>query len=186
MRASGYPGKAMYTMLIGAFSNLILAPIFIFWLDWGIKGAAIATDIAMAISAAFVMIHFFNPKSQLRFHRRYFKLEWGILFNIDTNLIDVAIHGMRIVMGVFPIVGFQIVTTNLFQSLGMASKSIFLSLTRQVIFLIPLLLIFPRIYALNGIWIAMPVSDTIATAITLLLLWRTDKKLQNKNSVITR
>lgn len=82
MRASGYPGKAMYTMLIGAFSNLILAPIFIFWLDWGIKGAAIATDIAMAISAAFVMIHFFNPKSQLRFHRRYFKLEWGILFNI--------------------------------------------------------------------------------------------------------
>ena len=41
-------------------------------------------------------------------------------------------------------------------------------------------------YALNGIWIAMPVSDTIATAITLLLLWRTDKKLQNKNSVITR
>jgi|GEM_PF-6273920 len=67
MRASGYPGKAMYTMLIGAFSNLILAPIFIFWLDWGIKGAAIATDIAMAISAAFVMIHFFNPKSQLRF-----------------------------------------------------------------------------------------------------------------------
>lgn len=82
MRASGYPEKAMYTMLIGAFSNLILAPIFIFWLDWGIKGAAIATDIAMAISAAFVMIHFFNPKSQLRFHRRYFKLEWGILFNI--------------------------------------------------------------------------------------------------------
>lgn len=66
MRASGYPGKAMYTMLIGAFSNLILAPIFIFWLDWGIKGAAIATDIAMAISAAFVMIHFFNPKSQLQ------------------------------------------------------------------------------------------------------------------------
>ena len=107
-------------------------------------------------------------------------------FTTDTNLIDVAIHGMRIVMGVFPIVGFQIVTTNLFQSLGMASKSIFLSLTRQVIFLIPLLLIFPRIYALNGIWIAMPVSDTIATAITLLLLWRTDKKLQNKNSVITR
>ena len=89
-------------------------------------------------------------------------------FTTDTNLIDVAIHGMRIVMGVFPIVGFQIVTT------------------RQVIFLIPLLLIFPRIYALNGIWIAMPVSDTIATAITLLLLWRTDKKLQNKSSVITR
>ena len=78
MRASGYPSKAMYTMLIGAISNLILAPIFIFWLGWGIKGAAIATDIAMSISAAFVMAHFFNPKSQLRFHRQYFKLEWVV------------------------------------------------------------------------------------------------------------
>ena len=82
MRASGYPGKAMYTMLIGAFSNLILAPIFIFGLKLGIKGAAIATDIAMTISAVFVMAHFCNARSNVRFHRRYFKLEWAILINI--------------------------------------------------------------------------------------------------------
>ena len=67
MRASGYPVKAMITMLIGAGCNLILAPIFIFYLDMGIKGAAIATDISMMISAYFVLSHFFSSKSTLHF-----------------------------------------------------------------------------------------------------------------------
>ncbi|MDE7145433.1 MAG: MATE family efflux transporter, partial [Duncaniella sp.] len=67
MRASGYPVRAMVTMFIGAGMNVILAPIFIFGLKMGIKGAAIATDISMAVSAIFVMSHFFSRKSSLRF-----------------------------------------------------------------------------------------------------------------------
>lgn len=71
MRASGYPVKAMVTMLIGAVCNVILAPIFIFWLDLGIKGAAIATDISMAISAVFVMRHFFRKDSTVQIGRAH-------------------------------------------------------------------------------------------------------------------
>ena len=67
MRASGYPVRAMVTMFIGAGINVILAPIFIYYLELGIKGAAIATDISMAVSAIFVMSHFFSPKSTLHF-----------------------------------------------------------------------------------------------------------------------
>ena len=63
MRASGYPGKAMYTNMIGAGVNAVLAPLFLFGFHWGIRGAAIATDIAMLITAFFVMSHFF-PQSQ--------------------------------------------------------------------------------------------------------------------------
>ena len=67
MRASGYPGKAMVTMMIGAVINVVLDPIFIFVFDMGIKGAALATVIAMGISAAFVMWHFVQPTSILHF-----------------------------------------------------------------------------------------------------------------------
>ena len=56
MRASGYPQKAMYTMLIGVIANIIIAPIFIFWFEWGIKGAAIATIISMFIGLCFVCL----------------------------------------------------------------------------------------------------------------------------------
>ena len=69
MRASGYPRQAMITMFIGAVCNVILAPIFIFALDMGIKGAAIATDISMAVGAAFVIAHFCRRTSTVRFTR---------------------------------------------------------------------------------------------------------------------
>lgn len=63
MRASGYPVRAMVTLFIGTGVNVVLAPTFIFLLGWGIKGAAIATDIAMTVTAVFVMAHFFNRDS---------------------------------------------------------------------------------------------------------------------------
>ena len=66
---------------------------------------------------------------------------------------------------------------------GITSVRAFMSLTRQVIFLIPLLLIFPRLFELNGVWGAMPVSDTIATLVTLLMLWQTNRKLGQNNRV---
>lgn len=79
MRASGYPKKAMFTMLIGAVVNVILDPIFIFWLDMGIRGAAIATIISMLLSAMFVMNHFIQKDSIVCFHKGTFKLEGHVV-----------------------------------------------------------------------------------------------------------
>ena len=84
MRVSGYPVKAMVTMFIGAGVNVILAPIFIFWLGWGIKGAAIATDISMTVSALFVMSHFFNRSSVLHFEHDscMYRPSWRVIASI--------------------------------------------------------------------------------------------------------
>ncbi len=74
MRASGYPRKAMYTMLIGAVLNTVLDALFIYGFGWGIAGAAWATVIAMIVSAGFVMWHFFDKKSIVRFERKNMKI----------------------------------------------------------------------------------------------------------------
>ena len=279
MRASGYPTRAMVTMFIGAGLNLVLAPIFIFWLDWGIKGAAIASDISMITSAAFVMMHFMSSKSEIHFKKGIYRLEKPILvaivsigaapflincagcvinaivnnmlfkyggdaavaamgifttytqllvmvvigicqgmqpiigfnygarrfdrlrhtyylsvswasvvcvlgsvlslampqyiaraFTTDAGLIAATVQGLTITTLMFWGVGFQIVSTNFFQSLGLAGKSIFLSLTRQIIFLIPLLILLPPHYNLSGVWSAFPVADALAIFVTLLLI----------------
>ena len=68
-------------------------------------------------------------------------------------------------------VGFQIVATNFFRSIGFAGKSIILSLSRQVIFLIPLLYMLPPLMKLDGVWAAFPISDVLATVVSALLLW---------------
>lgn len=90
----------------------------------------------------------------------------------------------------FCVVGFQIVSTNFFQSIGKIPQSIFLSLTRQVIFLIPLLLILTDRFGLDGIWLSFPVSDALATIVTFAMIAREFHKidhtlrkadLQNKN-----
>ncbi len=76
MRASGYPKKAMWTMIIGALTNIILDALFIFGFGWGIRGAAWATFIAMLVSAVWVMHHFFSKNSLVRFRRLAMKLSW--------------------------------------------------------------------------------------------------------------
>ncbi len=279
MRASGYPGKAMYTNMIGAGMNVILAPLFLFGFKWGIRGAAIATDISMAVTAFFVMGHFFNKNNTLHFVKGTFRLQWNVikgvlyigmapflinvagsginaiinntlygyggddaiaavvvfnrfvtifvfiiigicqgmqpilgynygsgryprlfktlfyaatvavlittcgttigatlpnkiasLFMQDANQIACAVNCLHFTTFCFWMVGFQIVATNFFQALGMAGKSIFLSLTRQVFFMIPLLLMLPPHYGLDGVWMAFPISDTAATVVTGILL----------------
>lgn len=287
MRASGYPVKAMITMLIGAGCNLILAPIFIFYLDMGIKGAAIATDISMMISAYFVLSHFFSSKSTLHFtkDRDLYKLRakivlpvlsigaapsvvnaaacfinviinkslyqyggdmavaaagiftsytslmtmvvvgicqgmqpiigynygagkigrlrrtyWlavavstiivstgqtigllfpdyiGRAFSGDAELIRETARCLHISLMAFTVVGFQVVSTTLFQSIGKAKASIFLSLTRQVLFLIPLLLVLPPRMGLDGVWTAFPLSDLVATLVTTVMVsWQLTK-----------
>lgn len=288
MRASGYPRKAMYTMLISAVANVILDPIFIFGFDMGIRGAAIATVISMSITVVWVLLHFFNPEHTVSFTRQSFRLKkriiigiigigmspflinvtasmvnvfmnrtllthggdlaigaFGIInsfamivvmliiglcqgmqpivgynfgarqyarvesvykktvlvatlisftgflmgmfmphlivkcFTTDPQLTEIASHGLRLVLIAFPIVGFQIVTTNFFQSLGMAWKAIFLSLSRQVLFLLPMIWLLPRFFDLNGAWYASPVADTIAGIVAVFFLsyqWKRFKR----------
>jgi len=97
------------------------------------------------------------------------------LFTTDEELIDIASNALRIVILMFPVVGFQIIISNFFQSIGKAKISIFLSLTRQLIFLVPSLLILPRIMGLNGAWASFPVADGLAAfvaAITLMLFYK--------------
>ena len=94
------------------------------------------------------------------------------LFSDDSRLNELARVGLRITMVAFPLVGAQLVITNFFQSIGRAKISIFLSLARQLFFLIPLLLILPRIWHIDGVWGSMPLSDTIAfLAAVLTLRW---------------
>ncbi|MDR0810929.1 MAG: MATE family efflux transporter [Paludibacter sp.] len=98
------------------------------------------------------------------------------LFTTEEELIHLSVNGLRITFLFFPIVGFQMVTTNFFQSIGMAKKSIFLSLSRQLIFLLPCLFILPHFYGENGIWYSLPASDFIASLIALIMLiWQMKK-----------
>lgn len=279
MRASGFPTRAMVTMFIGAGVNVVLDPIFIYVLDWGIKGAALATDIAMAVSAVFVMWHFIRGKGVVRFKRGIYRLDRRIIMgivgigaapsivNLAGCLINILINntlnryggsdaiasagvfvtvtsfvvafiiglcqGMQPIVGynygaghygrlkrafmlamgvatavsvvgwglgmlvpaeitrafltdeamvastagylmismsMFWMVGVQIVSTTFFQSIGKVGKSIFLSMTRQVLFLIPALLILPGIYGLEGIWMCFPASDIAAFAVTMVMV----------------
>ena len=288
MRASGYPRKAMYTMIICAVLNAVLDPIFIFWFHWGIQGAAIATNISYIVGTVWVLSHFMKKDSNLRFKRKNFRLQkdivmsiisiglspfsmqlatsfviilvnstlihyggdlaigaFGIinsintliimviiglnqgtqpiigynyggklydrmfrtlkyavvlatiittvgfvigtfmptmiasLFTRDVELQAIATKALRISVTMFPIIGFQIVVTNFFQSIGKAKISIFLSLTRQFLFLVPCLLILPPVFGLAGTWSSIPVSDglsTIVTAITIIYFIRKFKR----------
>ncbi len=287
MRASGYPHRAMITMLIGAVVNIGLDPLFIKVFDWGIAGAAWATNIAMAVSALFVLSHFMRKDSTIRFRRGTYRLKWstvigiisigaapavvnaascvvnalvnnsllecgsdrdigaaGIMVTYTSLLVTIVLgmcQGMQPVVGynygagllhrlkraffltvaaatvvtgvggfyglffpsqiarvfttdasliastdralslcllIFPLVGFQVVATSFFQSIGKATKSIIVGLLRQVIFLIPLLIFLPRILDLDGVWLAFPMSDAVATIVTFCLIINQFRKLK--------
>ena len=93
------------------------------------------------------------------------------IFTDSEELINMA--ALRICILMFPLVGAQIVISNFFQSIGKAKVSIFLSLSRQLVYLLPCLLLFPGWYGLNGIWMSMPVSDGLAfiTAVISLMIY---------------
>lgn len=290
MRASGYPKKAMITMIISAFINIALAPVFIFVFKMGIAGAAHATNIAFFVGMIWVMLHFFDKKTNIRFHRKYFKLDIQIvksilnigvspfsmqiaasitiiimnralieyggdlamgalgiqnaiatlvvmfiiglnqgvqpivgfnygarkydrmflalkktaftativstvgfilgmffphalasLFTTDEELKNIAARALRISVAVFPLIGSQIVITNFFQSIGMAKISMTLSLTRQVLFLIPCLIFLPPVFGLDGVWASMPVADSLSVIVTTTTLVLFMKKFRKDN-----
>lgn len=280
MRATGYPGKALLSAVVTVGVNIVLAPLFIFTLNWGIKGAALATVLAQFVGMLWVLKHFCSAGSFIHFQRGCFALRkdiiksifaigmspflmntcacgvaalinnslkdyggdmaigaFGILnrvlilfvmiimgltqgmqpivgynygakhldrvklalrysmisgvciatvgffasqvfpeaisrlFTTDETLINLSVTALRVSTIMFPLVGCQIVIGNFFQSIGRAKLSIFISLTRQLVYLVPCLMIFPAFWGLNGIWISLPVSDTLAffTAIVILL-----------------
>ena len=278
-RASGYPRRAMMTMIISAVVNVIFAPIFIFGFDMGIRGAALATDIAMAGTLVFVLWHFCDHRSNLHFARGTYRLRRAVvisivgigaapslvnaaaslinflinntmyayggdnavgaagifstyaslitmiilgicqgmqpvvgynygagrlerlrrayvltlvaatvlcvlgscgallvpdtiarIFTVDPGLVNATARGLSLGFLVFTVVGFQIVSTNFFQSIGRVGKSVFLGLSRQVIFLIPLLIFLPGEWGLDGVWLSFPISDLFATAVTVILI----------------
>lgn len=279
MRSSGYPKKAMITMLIGAVLNIILTPIFLYVFNLGIKGVAWATVISMFIGMLFVMDHFTRGEKLIGLRWKNIRLDkkivtsilsigispfsmqvaasgvavllntsllryggdmaigaYGIIntvimifimiimglnqgtqpiigynygarnfgrvketlfysmkvatvittmtfaiseffphlfataFTSDPELLSITEKGIRITVAAFPLVGIQIVASSFFQSLGYAAKSIIQSLSRQLIFLVPFIIIFPRLWGLDGIWIAMPVADTLAAILSIYLL----------------
>ena len=98
------------------------------------------------------------------------------IFTHDEQLMELSARALRITTIIFPIVGFQMIATNFFQSLGMVRKSIILSLSRQILFLLPLLYLLPLKLGADGVWASFPISDGLATIMTIFMLGRLFKK----------
>ncbi len=288
LRSAGHPRFSMTATIVAVIINIILDPIFIFGLDMGVRGAALATVISQAVAVVWQLTKFMDKNELVRFHRGIWRLNRHItlralaigmspfLYNIahcfvviiinnqlknfggdmaiasygvinrltfvfammvmglnqgmqpiagynygakqfervlksfyltcayatgvmglvfilgeffpelmtrmfthDAELIAQTVRPMRIVCSTMLIIGFQMVTGNLFTSVGKAGKAIFLSLTRQVLYLIPLVLWLPTIFItpIDGVWWSIPISDTISAVTAIIILLASRKKL---------
>ena len=104
--------------------------------------------------------------------------ECARLFTTDETLIRISEHALRILMLVFPVVGVQMVCTGFFQSIGKAKVSMFLSLSRQLLFFLPLLIVLPNFYQTDGVWYAQPISDLISAVVAVTMLTAYIKRLK--------
>ena len=295
IRSDGSPKVAMLSMLIGAGTNIILDPIFIFVFGMGVRGAAIATVISQVVSTIWILYYFTKGKSNLKIKREYLSLDKAIVFSIfsigvspfsmqiaqsvvqvlannalkthggdlaigamtiinsvamifmmpifglnqgsqpiigynygaekykrvkqavksativatiivsmgwiitqtaphllisifnrDEQLVGIASTGMRIFLFMLPVVGAQVISSNYFQSIGKAKISMFLSLLRQVILLIPCLIILPKIFGLTGVWLAGAVADGLSSLITLIIFFMSVRKLKDKEEIVAK
>jgi putative MATE family efflux protein len=287
IRSEGNAKIAMISMILSSVTNLILDPVFIFWLDMGVKGAAYATIISMFVLMVWVLVHFRSKRSVILLRRRNIKINWKILgqitaigmapfsmqiansfvqglinkqliiyggdlavgamgiinsvamlvvmsiialnmasqpiigfnfgaksvsriretlrisltaatiiavvafaiteaipgtiiklFNNDSEeLFNITIRGLRLMLLALPIIGFQIVASNFFQAVGKAKLAMFATLFRQIIALIPLLLVLPGFWGVDGIWLSYPISDSMSAVVVGLILWREWKRL---------
>lgn len=107
------------------------------------------------------------------------------IFTSDKVLIDLSIEAMKTVMIMLPIVGYQMVITNFFQSIGKAKISILLSLSRQLLFLIPMLFILPTLFGLKGIWLSIPVADTLSAIVAAGMMFFYMKKFKKQHKNLT-
>lgn len=297
IRTAGKPKVAMGLTLFTVISNAILDPIFIFGLDMGIRGAALATVICQLAALAYTLRFFFDKKNFLHFPRPVFQVNWRIagqsmaigmgpflmnvaacivamfinqqlrkyggdlaigaygianritfvfamivmglnqgmqpiagynygarqygrvrevfrlsaawavaittvcflacellpelavgIFTNDPTLKEFATKGLRLMNCAFALVGFSMVTGNFFQSLGMVKTSIFLSLSRQLIFLVPLVYVLPMFMGDAGIWVSFPVSDTLSvifSAYFIIRLFRKFDKLKDGDDPVS-
>jgi len=99
------------------------------------------------------------------------------LFNPNSDLINMGATGMKIVLAMLPVLGFQSISSQYFQAVGKAKHAIFLSMSRQMILLIPLIIIMPNLFGLMGAWIATPLADLGAALITGIFLIKELRKL---------
>jgi len=279
LRATGNPTKSMMATISTVIINIILTPLFIFGLKWGIKGAAISTVVSQTLLMIWQIRFFSNKENFIHLQKNSFRLEreivvdslsigmapflmnaaasiivivvnqslikygsdlavgaYGIInrgaslfvmiavglnqgmqpiagynfgakqidrvnkvlkltimlataimtvgfivselfphavatiFTKDEQMIQIVVEGLRIVFIFFPLAGFQMVTSNFFQSIGMPGKAIFMSLTRQVLFLLPFLLILPPHFGLKGVWYSMPAADLLSSLVAAYML----------------
>lgn len=103
-------------------------------------------------------------------------------FTTDAELTRAAVYGLHIDFAVFPIVGFQMVATNFFMSVGLSKMAIFLSLTRQMLFLVPCLIVLPRFWGTFGVWVSIPIADLTATIVTVIVLLRQFRKFRQQQT----
>ena len=293
LRSIGHPRISMYATILAVALNVVLDPIFIFVLDMGVRGAALATMISQLVSVVIELIIFLNPKEVIYFHRgiwrlkrditmralgigmapflmhmaacfvvivlnnqlkryggdmaiatfgmtnrfmfffamivmgiqqgmqpivgynyganlyarmiRAFKLSvycatcvmgvlwlFGViwpegfirLFTHDELLIAQSIAPARVMLCVMFAIGFPMITGNFYTSIGMAPKAIFLSLTRQVLFLIPLILCLPIVFesmgweSIWGVWWALPISDSLSVITAAIVINRDMRKFK--------
>ncbi|MDL2227620.1 MATE family efflux transporter [Odoribacter sp. OttesenSCG-928-L07] len=108
------------------------------------------------------------------------------MFTTDPTLLEVSKQGLRITNMAFPVVGFSIVISNFFQSIGKPTQAIFLSLTRQMIFLVPLLVILPPLFdSTLGVWLSIPISDVASSILAIILVTRQMRKLDAEGLRVT-
>ena len=297
LRSVGHPRISMYATILAVSLNVALDPIFIFVLDMGVRGAALATIISQLVSVIVELIIFLNPKEVIHFHRGIWRLKRDItmralgigtapflmhmaacfvvivlnnqllryggdmeiatfgmtnrfifffvmivmgiqqgmqpivgynygaqfyhrmlrafklavycatcvmsflflfgeiwpegfirLFTHDELLIAQSITPARIMLAVMFAIGFPMITGNFYTSIGMAPKAIFLSLTRQVLFLIPLIIGLPLLFEslgiapIWGVWWSWPISDSLSVIIAMIVFNRDRRKFKFLNN----
>ncbi len=106
------------------------------------------------------------------------------IFSTDQELIDIGTHAIRIVVIAFPVIGFQIIGSGLYQALGKARGAIVLALARQVLFLIPFVILFPLAWDITGIWAAFPAADFFAAGLTLVMVLIQIRNLKREKAAL--
>jgi Na+-driven multidrug efflux pump len=107
------------------------------------------------------------------------------LFSTDPELIEIGVHGLRIVALAFPLIGFQVIGSGLYQALGKAKGALILAMARQVLFLIPFVFLFPLIWNLTGIWAAFPASDILGAILTAVMIIIQIRRLKKEMIVVS-
>lgn len=108
--------------------------------------------------------------------------ECARLFTTDTHLIQISMRAIKINMLAFPLVGYQMVVTSFFQSIGKAKISMFLSLSRQMLFLLPLLIVLPHFFQVDGVWMSLPLADTTASLVAATMMTVYMKKFKRQSN----